>query len=50
MSIENQIADQANPLESFCPDCGANMYMELWSTVLECSECAYMIDTDEDLN
>ena len=28
-----------------CPECGANMYIELGSTVLECSECEHEIDT-----
>jgi len=45
MSIES-------PLESACPLCGENMYMELGSTILECAseECDHTIDTDEDLN
>ena len=52
MSIENQIAEHCDPLESACPKCGENMHMELGSTILECAseECDHTIDTDEDLN
>lgn len=50
MSIENQIADHCNTQESICPECNANMYIELCSTVLKCSECDHTIETDEDLN
>jgi len=50
MSIENQISDHCNTQESICPECHANMYIELCSTVLKCSECDHTIETDEDLN
>jgi len=50
MSIENQISAHCNEDSVSCPECGANMYIELCSTVLECSECDHTIDTDEDLN
>ena len=48
MSIENQIADHNNPLEAFCSECGANMYQELGSTILQCSECDHTFETDKD--
>lgn len=50
MSIENQITDHCNPLESSCPKCGENMFMSLGSTLLECAsdECDHTIETDED--
>ncbi len=48
MSIEDQVADHCNALESYCPECGANMYIELGSTILECSECENTIETDTD--
>ena len=39
----------SNDDESFCPICSANMYIQLDdSSVLECSECSYTFDPEED--
>lgn len=46
--ISNQIAQHCNAEESYCPECGANMYIELGETKLVCCECDYTIDTLED--
>ena len=46
--ISNQIADYCSTTESYCPECGANMYIELGETDLVCSECDCTIDTLED--
>lgn len=47
--VSSQIAKHcSNEGETFCPECGANMYIqEDDSTVVECSECKNTIDMDE---
>lgn len=45
--VSNQIANHCNEEESICPECGANMYIELGETDLVCSECGNTIDTEE---